>query len=784
MDMRIFSRKLALLLVVAILLSTASVAAASDSYSGTWGELSWHLDGNSGRLTISGTGPMEDMLLFDTSEQTTWRSHLELVKEVVVEPGVTSIGVCAFAEAFGLTRVSLPDGLSRIGANAFSNCEALERIQIPDGVTEIGRYTFAFCEALQEVSLPNTVKTMGGGVFHDCTALTNVKIPESVTEIWDYSFEGCSNLSEVQLPAGLTAIHDSAFSDCGLRRFQIPAGVVDLGDGILCGCPLEELTVSSENRAFVIRDGVLYSSDGRELIMAIPTVCGSYTAPEGVEVVRSVAFGNCAGLTELFLPASVGTIVTNAFFGCTGLQSIQVEEGCQAYRSDGGALIDRKGMCLMYCPRGFQGAYTVRSDVARIAGSAFARCTGLTEVSIHGEIESIGPYAFSDCTGLQKVTLEENTSDWAEYADLTLDYGLFENCTSLTNLAIPASVKKIQSSAFRGCTNLTRITVSEKSATFSADEAGNLYNKEKNQLVRCLESRTGVFTVPDGVSVLRESAFQNCTRLEEIRLPESLESIEANAFGGCSGLQELTIPEGVNILYANACSNCDGLRNIYMYPMECMIIGDGFLGNESTVIWGYEGSAIQAYAQKTGQSFRVLGAKTPFIDVDAGQFFYKPVVWAVERNITNGVDAAHFAPYGNCTRGQAVTFLWRAAESPEPMGAVCAFVDLNPEAYYYKAVLWAVEKGITTGMDATHFGPDQTVTRGQFVTFLWRTAGTPASGDSNPFVDLKPGAYYCDAVLWAAANGITSGITQTTFGPDRPCTRGQVVTFLYRHFAR
>lgn len=783
MGMYQFWRKLALLLTVILLISTASVAAASESYSGTWGELNWYLDGNSGRLTISGAGPMEDLMLFDMNGQT-WRSHLGLVKEVVIEPGITSVGICAFAEAQGLIRVSLPEGLSQIGASSFSSCDALEQIQIPEGVTEIGEYAFTNCEALREISLPDTVKTIKDDAFRGCTALTSVKIPEGVTEISSYCFHRCSNLSEVQLPTGLTAIHKCAFGDCGLRRFQISAGVVSLGDAFLSGCPLEELTVSRENRAFVMRDDVLYSADGRELIMAMPTICGRYTVSEGVEVVRSAAFENCAGLTELSFPASITSMDSSTFFGCTNLQSIQVAEGCHAYRSDDGVLINLNYMYLMYCPKGFQGAYTLRSDVTRIAESAFAECTGLTEVNIHGEVESIGSAAFRNCTALQKATLEENTSDWAEYANLTLDYGLFENCTSLTSFAIPASVKKVQSSAFEGCTNLTKLTVSEKSTTFAADEAGNLYNKEKNQLVRCPEGRTGVFTVPEGVKVLNDCAFLNCTRLEEIRLPEGLESIALGAFSGCSGLRELTIPKGVRRLYANACLNCDGLQNIYVYPMQCRIIGDDFLGDESTVIWGYEGSDIQAYAQKTGQTFQSLGSKTPFVDVQAGQFFYQPVVWAGEQDITEGVDATHFAPYSPCTRGQVVTFLWRAVKSPEPVGTTCTFVDLNPDAYYYKAVLWAVENGITEGIDATHFGPDQTVTRGQFVTFLWRTAGKPASVDDNPFVDLKPDAYYHDAVLWAAANGITVGMTQSTFGPDRPCTRGQVVTFLYRNFTR
>ena len=172
----------------------------------------------------------------------------------------------------------------------------------------------------------------------------------------------------------------------------------------------------------------------------------------------------------------------------------------------------------------------------------------------------------------------------------------------------------------------------------------------------------------------------------------------------------------------------------------------------------------------------------PFPDVEAARFYYWPVTWAVEWGITSGVDEHHFAPADVCTRAQVVTFLWRAMGSPEPEGADCAFEDLNPMAYYDKAVLWAVENGVTSGMDATHFAPDETVTRGQFVTFLWRAAGQPEPEGDNPFEDVQEETFCYASILWAVENGITTGMDAGHFAPSDSCTRGQVVTFLYRYF--
>ncbi len=168
----------------------------------------------------------------------------------------------------------------------------------------------------------------------------------------------------------------------------------------------------------------------------------------------------------------------------------------------------------------------------------------------------------------------------------------------------------------------------------------------------------------------------------------------------------------------------------------------------------------------------------PFTDVSSGAYYYDAVLWAAENGVTDGVTATLFAPDAPCTRAQIVTFLWRAAGSPEPVGT-SAFTDVPASAYYAKAVAWAVENGITDGTSETTFSPDAPCTRGQSMTFLYR-ARKGAANASTGFTDVPAGAYYAAPVAWAVENGVTNGTGETTFSPDVPCTRAEIVTFLYR----
>lgn len=171
---------------------------------------------------------------------------------------------------------------------------------------------------------------------------------------------------------------------------------------------------------------------------------------------------------------------------------------------------------------------------------------------------------------------------------------------------------------------------------------------------------------------------------------------------------------------------------------------------------------------------------SPFADVATDAYYYDAVKWAVNKGITNGVSETLFGPDQACTRAQIVTFLWRAAGSPEPKSG-SSFADVAADAYYAKAVAWAVENGITKGTSETTFHPDETCTRAQGVTFLYRALGKLAAAQAG-FTDVAADSYYADAVNWAAENGVTNGISETLFGPDGSCTRAQIVTFLYRAY--
>ena len=179
-------------------------------------------------------------------------------------------------------------------------------------------------------------------------------------------------------------------------------------------------------------------------------------------------------------------------------------------------------------------------------------------------------------------------------------------------------------------------------------------------------------------------------------------------------------------------------------------------------------------------TFKTAG-NNPFTDVPAGAYYEDAVVWAVGRNITTGTSATTFDPSGSCTRAQAVTFLWRAAGSPAAKSSAMPFADVKAGSYYYDAVLWAVEQGITKGTSDTAFSPNTTCTRAQIVTFLWRAGGSPAVSGNSAFTDVASDAYYAAAVTWAEKNGVTGGIGGGLFGSNNNCTRAQIVTFIYRN---
>ena len=453
----------------------------------------------------------------------------------------------------------------------------------------------------------------------------------------------------------------------------------------------------------------------------------------------------------------------------------------------------------------------VEPGILELEPYAFAYCEKLQSVSLPKTLVSMIDMVFYKCTSLKSIDLPDSI--------INMGGGVFEECTSLTSVTLPPNVKTIMCRAFQDCTKLTSIQIpaSVQRIEFDAFLNTGIYNQESNWSGNVLhlgpwaiagKPDAAEIKIKDGTKYIADNAFDGMKSLVKVELPETLTAIGRCAFGGdqslvtfdfpnslttigsyafsgCTALEEITIPASVTLIESNVFSNCENLDVTILNP-TCRIIGVEYhlpmtLGvHEKAVIRGYDGSTAQEYAEHFHQSFVSLG-QAPFTDVPIGAYYEEAVSWAVENEITNGTALGRFSPNNTCTRGQVVTFLHRAMGAPAAEQARIPFTDLKAGAFYENAVAWAVKNRITSGVTETSFGPEGTSTRGQVVTFLWRVSGCPEpAAQEKTFTDVTPGAFYEKAVAWAVENDITKGMTDTSFAPDNTCTRGQIVTFLYR----
>ena len=355
----------------------------------------------------------------------------------------------------------------------------------------------------------------------------------------------------------------------------------------------------------------------------------------------------------------------------------------------------------------------------------------LPSVDFDGEpIQAVGDNAFNGKTEIKSVTIPDGYT--------SIGASAFSGCTALTSVSLPDEMVRFGFGAFSNCSNLTTINL------------------------------------PASLAVVEGSTFFYCEKLGKIDIPNGVTSIGNSAFWGCSSLASVTIPASVTSIDYGAFMECDSLTDVYYGGTEAQWAAIEINNNQNyndallnaTIHYG----SAPAVEEPVEQPETVSG----FSDVVVGMWYSEPVAWAVENNITNGTSATTFSPDSTCTRGQIITFLWRAAGSPEPTGAA-EFTDVAAGAYYEKATAWAAENGMTEG---DTFSPEAPCTREMAVEFMWKYAGSP-SADAASFTDVSS-----DAVNWAVAEGVTNGTTDTTFSPDSICNRGQIVTFLYRAFAK
>ena len=473
---------------------------------------------------------------------------------------------------------------------------------------------------------------------------------------------------------------------------------------------------------------------------------GAVTAlslPDGIHYIGSYAFRSCTALATANFPASLETIGGYSFMGCSKLQTVTLKKGLNfiGYSAFAGCTALR--------------SLTLPAGVS-IFGSAFQNCSSLSSVTIPKGTLYVDSYVFDGCTGLVSVNLPDSVEE--------LCYGAFSNCTSLQSLKFPKNLKSIGPFAFYACSALRSVSFPN-----GLEYIGNC------AFAGC-ESLSSV-TLPKSVKRLGHSVFRDCLWLRElvIRNPAcqvccGIRTEIMTPGGGWTVLQyedfgePLGDPLGTIVYCPHDAEKEDA------DPMEVVRFEDE---NRCTDVYRY----VENCAREWWYRYYALDK---FSDVPEGKYYEIPVAWAVGNKITSGTGGGRFSPNKECTREQVVTFLWKAEGCPEPHSTENPFTDVKSDKYYYKPILWAVENKITGGAGGGKFGVGKPCTRAQVVTFLWKSVGSQEPDSTeNPFTDVPSDKYYYQAVLWAVENGITSGTSSSAFSPNKTCTRAQVVTFLY-----
>ena len=634
-----------------------------------------------------------------------------------------------------VTKAIIPDkidgaAVTHIGYQAFYYCVSLASIVIPNSVTSIGNSAFIGCTSLASIDIPDSVTIIDWGAFDGCTSLASIVIPDSVTIIDNYAFRGCTSLASIDIPNSVTSISYGAFDGCtSLVSVDIPNSVTRIGDYAFNHC----------------------------------TSLVSVDIPNSVTRIGDGAFLCCTSLVSIDIPNSVTRIGDRAFVGCTSLADVY-------YAGD-----------------------AAQWNAIKIEPSN----EPLTGATIHYGVEHTHSYTAAvtapTCTeqGYTTYTCSCGDSYKSDYKDaLGHDYqnGTCTRCGAKDPGATPPHTHDYKAAVTAPtCTQAGYTTYTCSCGdSYKSDYKDALGHDYKNgTCTRCGAKDPGV-TPPHTHDYKAVVTKPTCT-----------EQSYTTYTCSCGDSYKSDYKDALGHDYKNGtCTRCGakdpGVTPPHTHDYKAVVTKPTCTEQSYTTYTCSCGDSYKSdYKDALGHDYKNgtctrCGVKDPnykpqadFTDVASGSYCYDAVQWAVANGITKGTDKTHFSPNAGCTRGQVVTFLWRAAGEPVVSGNV-GFVDVAPGSYCYEAVKWAVANGITKGTDATHFSPNATCTRGQVVTFMYRAEGEPAVSGSNGFVDVAPGSYCYEAVKWAVANGITKGTNTTHFSPNATCTRGQVVTFLYR----
>ena len=604
-----------------------SLSLFAETYSGICGDnLTWTLDTETGVFTVSGSGAMKNYT-YNTKPNTPWYSYRTSISTVTIEDGVTSIGQNAFYGCSSLTSIAIPSSVTNIGTTAFYNCSKLIAVHmsdisawckiafgnssanplseahnlylngtlvtdliIPTSVTSIGNYAFYGYSSLTSVTIPNSVTSIGSNAFSSCSSLTSIEIPNSVTSIGSSAFSSCSSLTSVIIPNSVTSIGNSVFSSCSsLTSVTIPNSVTSIGSNAFYNCSQLTAVHISDIAAWCKIE--FNNSDANPLKYAHNlymngTLVTDLVIPDGVTSIKSYAFYGCSSLTSVTIPNSVTSIGTYAFYGCKSLTSATIGNsvtsigkwafyGCSSLTSITiPNSVTSIGESAFYKCSSLT-SVTIPNSVTSIGSDAFYNCSSLTSATIGNGVTSIGQYAFSGCSKLTAVHISD-ISAWCKIAfsnssanPLSEAHNLYLNGTLVTDLIIPDGVTNIKNYAFDGCSSLTSVTIP------------NSVTSLKNYAFRSCSSLTSA-TIGNGVTSIGSSAFSSCSSLTSVIIPNSVTSIGNSVFSSCSSLTSVIIPNSVTSITYATFNGCSSLTSVII-PNSVTSIGENAFYNCSSL---------------------------------------------------------------------------------------------------------------------------------------------------------------------------------------------------------
>ena len=571
---------------------------------------SFDYDEETATLTISGDGRMlqeyvsEDPFFsyFDSNLDSgtsieikyPYADYKSDVKRVIIGSGITKIDACAFSNFKSLESIEIPDTVTEIGKGAFNNCKALNSLEIPDSVKKIEDFAFRNCSNLEEIKMPGELTGITGNrVFINCTSLKSITLPESMT-IGMYCFYNCTSLEEIIIPNSVDFNYVSGSG--GLDAFRGTPWLENQPDGML----------------YVGKTAYMYIGDIPESTVI--------DIKSGTEIIGKYAFDNCEGITEINIPSSVNSILTPVFCDSTVLKSINVDSENETFYSIDGILYE-------YAREIFHNSDALTNGIVRCPPQA-------EKVTIPKNVQFIYRGAFKDCVNLESLYLPSSVYLMSNYGE---SVGIFQNCKNLKDVTIDVGESASFNAfyclgdLFRDCENLISFKFIGE---YDTKSNSSLYETFKNctsltdvDIPYFLRLSTRTFygckslksvKLPDGTYSIPDEAFSGCTALEDIIIPNSVTSIASGAFRECISLKKVVIPENVTVIRSFAFEGCN-LESIIIKNPDCTIedradtIGlkkEKVYGDnphyEYGVIYGYEGSTAQAYAEKYGYKFALI----------------------------------------------------------------------------------------------------------------------------------------------------------------------------------